>query len=394
MSDPKSRIFKRLIREYEFLLEDFNDVAEIHKQANVEMNSELNKHMSKKEFDAEHSQPEEDTEEVKEPNHSDKDLKKLFRKIVFICHPDKAKAEADNKRREELALYYEKAVIANDEYNWALMVVIAIKLEIELPAEAEAQVEKIQEDARLLKEKIDAMTQSYVWQWYYAEEAKRKEMVDMYLNMLTQAKQAKIAAAVQKEAKLILGLGHPRTGTGYTAKILQSWGLDVGHEKMGEHGTIDWSLSISDKSIWQDLDFNGFDWQHVVYGVRNPRESIASIIDTEDLSFDFRSKHAKLNRDENPIVSAIKSIHYWDKLIQKIDPNVIFRVEDEGIDLFNYLKDEGVNVTWSDEFLDKKFNSREHRTLEDIIAIHGMPSAKYQIMINTYCRRYGYPTLF
>ena len=394
MSDPKSRIFKRLIREYEFLLEDFNDVAEIHKQANVEMNSELNKHMSKKEFDAEHSQPEEDTEEVKEPNHSDKDLKKLFRKIVFICHPDKAKAEADNKRREELALYYEKAVIANDEYNWALMVVIAIKLEIELPAEAEAQVEKIQEDARLLKEKIDAMTQSYVWQWYYAEEAKRKEMVDMYLNMLTQAKQAKIAAAVQKEAKLILGLGHPRTGTGYTAKILQSWGLDVGHEKMGEHGTIDWSLSISDKSIWQDLDFNGFDWQHVVYGVRNPRESIASIIDTEDLSFDFRSKHAKLNRDENPIVSAIKSIHYWDKLIQKIDPNVIFRVEDEGVDLFNYLKNEGVNVTWSDEFLNKKYNSREHRTLEDIIAIHGIPSGKYQIMINTYCRRYGYPPLF
>lgn len=393
MSDPKSRIFKRLIREYEFLLEDFNDVAEIHKQANIEMNTELNKHRSQSEFDAEHSEPEVKADEI-EAKHNDKDLKKLFRKIVFICHPDKVKAEADTKRRDDLAKYYEQAVTANDEGNWALMVVVAIKLEIELPEEAEAQVEKIQEDARLLKEKIDGMTQSYVWQWYYAEEAKRKEMVDMYLNMLTRAKQTALAPVVQKESKLILGLGHPRTGTGYTAKILQSWGLDVGHETMGEHGTVDWSLSPSGKSIWQDADFNGFDWQHIIYCVRDPKESIASIIDTEDLSFAFRSKHAKLNRDENPIVTAIKSIHHWDKFIQKIDPNIIFRVEDEGIDLFNYLKDNSVNVEWSDEFLNKKYNAREHRTLEDIIAIHGIPSGKYQIMINTYCRRYGYPPLF
>ena len=92
MSDPKGRLFKRLIREYEFLLEDFEDVYEIHKQANIEMSSELNKVKPKDVFEADYLESEEEPERENEPGHNDKDLKKLFRKIVFICHPDKAKA--------------------------------------------------------------------------------------------------------------------------------------------------------------------------------------------------------------------------------------------------------------------------------------------------------------
>jgi hypothetical protein len=393
MSDPKSRIFKRLIREYEFLLEDFNDVAEIHKQANIEMNTELNKHRTQSEFDAEHSQPEIKVDEI-EPKHNDKDLKKLFRKIVFVCHPDKVRAEADSKRKADLATYYEQAVTANDEGNWALMVVVAVKLEIELPEEAEAQVEKIQEDARLLKEKIDAMTQSYVWQWYYAEEAKRKEMVDMYLNMLTRATQTTLAPVVQKESKLILGLGHPRTGTVYITKLLQSWGLDVGHGIMGEHGTVDWSLITDDKSLSQDIDLKGFDWQHIIYCVRNPKDSIPSIIELANDSLEFRSKFAGLKSNESPIVQAIKSICHWDLIIQKIDPNIIFRVEDESLDLFNYLKSENVNLTWNEEFLNQKINTKEHKSLDQLLGIYGKPSGRYRVMINAYCERYGYDSLF
>lgn len=387
--DPlKQRLFKRLIREYEFLLEDYEDVAEIHKQANAEMSAELNKVKPKEVFEADYLEEDGEANEEKEPLHNDKDLKKLFRKIVFICHPDKVKSEADQKRRAELAKYYEQAVIANDEGNWALMVVVAIKLEIELPEAAEAQVEKIQEDTNELKTKIDSMTKSYVWQWWQAEEAKRKEMIETYMSLLTKSLKIKNAEP-EKKSKLILGVGHPRTGTGYTAKLLQSWGLDVGHEKMGEHGTVDWSLSPGGKSLWQDVDFNDWDWQHIIYCVRDPRMSIPSIVYTEDGSIEFRKKNG-VKVSGNPIVNAINSIYSWDQLISKLEPNLTFRIEDQEMILFNYLKESGSNITWDNIAVGQKQNQRQHPTWEEMIREYGDIPIRYKIKINTYCKKHGY----
>ena len=391
MQDPKSRLFKRLIREYEFLLEDYEDVAEIHKQANVEMSSELNKVKPKDVFEADYLEEESEDDEPKEPSHNDKDLKKLFRKIVFICHPDKVKAEADEMRRSELAGYYNQAVKAHEEGNWALMVVVAIKLEIELPEEAEAQVEKIQEDTNKLKEKINGMTSSYVWQWYQAEEDLRKKMLDDYLVMLKRSL-GMVKGPSKKGSKLILGVGHPRTGTGYTAKLLQSWGLDVGHEKMGEHGTVDWSLATGKKSLWQDVDFNEYDWQCIIYCVRDPRESIPSIVYTEDIkeaSINFRSKYSVL-KNTNPITTAINSIYRWDQLVITLGPNYTFKIESDPAILFNWLKDRGHHVVWDDNLVNKKYNIRQHPSWDEMILEFGDIPEKYKNKLNIFCKKYGY----
>lgn len=396
MDIAKNRIFKRLIREYEFLLEDYEDVAEIHKQANVEMSSELNKVKPKDVFEADYLEVESDTEELKEPNHNDKDLKKLFRKIVFVCHPDKVKAEADERRRSELAGYYNQAVNAHDDGNWALMVVIAVKLEIELPNEAEAQIDKIQEDTNKLREKINTITRSYVWEWYQAEERKRKEMLDTYISLLTKSIRSKSSEKKDKESKLILGVGHPRTGTGYTAKLLQSWGLDVGHEKMGEHGTVDWSLSPGGKSLWQDINVKDYNWQWIIYCVRDPRYSIPSIIFTEEeniASSKFRSKHG-IREDHNPIVRAIESIVKWDKMIESMKPTFTYRIEDQGLQLFEFLSKNEAGVKWSDQYIDKPQNTREHPSWEDLISKNRYVLSRYRNMINNFCSKYGYDLLF
>lgn len=39
---------------------------------------------------------------------------------------------------------------------------------------------------------------------------------------------------------MIVGLGHPRCGTGFAASLLQQHGLDVQHEKIGRDGVISW----------------------------------------------------------------------------------------------------------------------------------------------------------
>ena len=36
----------------------------------------------------------------------------------------------------------------------------------------------------------------------------------------------------------ILGLGHPRTGTGYTSALCRLWGLSIGHERLENDGRI------------------------------------------------------------------------------------------------------------------------------------------------------------
>jgi hypothetical protein len=407
MEEFKNRSFKRLIREYEFLLEDYDDVCEIHKQANAEMSAELNKVKPKEVFEADYLEEDSESKKENESGHNDKDLKKLFRKIVFICHPDKAKAADNQDRKTQLARYYEQAVIANDECNWALMVVIAIKLDIKLPDAAEAQVEKIQEDTNVLRMKINAMTQSYVWQWYQAEEEKRKQMIETYMNLLTKSLKPKVIvngketdASVEVTntlgTKLILGVGHPRTGTGYTAKLLQSWGLDVGHETLGNDGTVDWSLVPGGKSLWQDVDFKDYDWNYIIYCVRDPRMSIPSIVYTEDIksmSKEFRLKSGVVN-DFNPIVVAIESILKWDKFADQLKPNFTYRIEDQGEHLFKFLETEGLSVQFDASVIGDAQNTREHPAWDMLLLEYPNIRTRYKNMINAFCEKHGYANLF
>lgn len=380
---------QRLIRKYEFLLEDWQDVSDIHKTANQEMFREINLNKPEGILEDDYTVSESEEEPTAEKTESDLVLKKLFRKIVVKCHPDKLSTDLAISERELLSSLYDQAIEAHDEKNWALMVVVAIKLGVELPAEAEDQVEQIEEEATALEEKIKNTTSSTAWQFYHADEETKAEIIKTYINNLAKIKYFK--AKKKAQDKLILGLGHPRTGTGYTTKLLQSWGLDVGHEKLGKDGIVDWSLAAG-KSLWQDVNLKDWNWQHIIYCVRDPKKSIPSIVYTEDTksrSIGFRKENGVVIR-ENPIVTAINSITRWDRLISQLEPEITYRIEDEGQELFEHLKSMGIGVEWSDTVLGKKKNARGHKSWEEMIAEFGEVPAKSKIRINQYCRKYGY----
>ena len=384
--------FKRLIRKYEFLLEDWKDVEDIATSANQEFMREIAANrpegISERDYTVEDSEDDEQDEETE----SDRVLKKLFRKIVLQCHPDRLIGDFSELEKIRRISLYEQAVSAHDDKNWALMVITAIKLDVELPEEAEDMVGKIKDEANELEQKINSTTSGITWQFYHADEDQKSNILNNYLASIVAKNRA--SRAPKKESKLILGVGHPRTGTGYTSKLLQSWGLDVGHESMGEHGTVDWSLSAGKKSIWQDVDFKDLDWQHIIYCVRDPRESIPSIVYTEDTveaSVNFRKRHGvRKSKSSNPIEHAIGSMYIWDSFITKLEPNISFRIEDESKDLYNYLVENGAPVEWNPEFIGVKQNSRNHPTWDEMILEFGKISAKYKIMLNRYCSKYGY----
>ena len=396
MSEASKKQLKRLIKRYEFLLEDWEEVSDISQAANQAMSSELHKKVPPEIKPADFESEEEEKTPEKEQDR-DVPLKKLFRKIVVKCHPDRMPSDLSEVRTLELIDLYEKAVDAHRDQNWALMVIVAIKLEIDLPEEAEERIEEIEKEAKDLEKKIHQETNSPAWIYYHSPEDKKEKFIEDYIKALKLFKfKEKKDQPVEKGSKLILGVGHPRTGTGYTAKLLQSWGLDVGHEKMGEHGTVDWSLATGEMSLWQVVNFKEWDWQHIIYCVRDPRKSIPSIIETEDVrksSKEFRERMG-VHSTSSKIGDAIMSIIIWDELITGLNPGLIFRIEDESKRLFDYLKEKGVDVKWDEAIIGKPQNTREHRSWEELINENGYIGKLYKKKINKYCTKYGYDPLF
>jgi len=388
---------KRLIREYEFLLEDIDDVLEIHKNANQELNRAIRMAKDDSTDESEFEKEDEEDEEIEtfEDTPERKILKKLFRKIVFKCHPDRLPKETSDGEKDKMQDLYEKAVLAHDRDNWGLMVVVAIKLDIKLPKEANDMIGRIGEETEGLKTQVSQLTSSFAWQWYHSEEDLQKRMIDDYLNTLNRIKQKN--AAKKKESKKILVVGHPRTGTGYTAKLLQSWGLDVQHERMGEDGTSDWSLASGDKSLWQDVNFKDYEWDIIIYCIRDPKESIASIAYTEDInniSLSHREKWAKFKRANSRLVTTIVSLTSWNSMIMKLEPDFIFKVEDGQQNLFNFLKKRGFKVKKSKNIVPTDYNSRQHSNIDSLIEECGYILIRYKNRLNEYCDMYGYSHVF
>ena len=389
---------KRLIREYEFLLDDIDDVLEIHKTANQELNRAIR--MAKDddiaESEFEKDEEEEDEVETFEDTPERKVLKKLFRKIVFKCHPDRLSKDTSEDEKAKMQDLYEKAVLAHDRDNWGLMVVVAIKLDIKLPKEAEDMVGRISEETEGLKNQVTQLTNSFAWQWYHSEEELRSKMIDDYLNTLKRIKQKN--ATKKEKSKKILVVGHPRTGTGYTAKLLQSWGLDVQHEKMGKDGTSDWSLASGDISLWQDVNFKDYEWDIIIYCIRDPKESIPSILYTEDKnlnSSNYRVKYGRFsNAHYNPIVNAIRSLTSWDNLINLLNPDFTYKIEDQEKELFDFLKSKGLVSVYSNKVVGKKQNTREHKKWEEMLSEFDAFSKDKLVKLDEYCKRYGYTNPF
>jgi len=179
--------FKRILRKYEFLLEDFQDVLQISKEANSGMSSQINKNKPKEINESDFQKEDTDIkEEIGKQN--DEDLKKLYRKIVRECHPDKLSYEIDPEKKIKLKDMYNKAVIAKEEQNWALMVMIAVKLDIDLPKEAEYKMQKIKEETEELEKKINNITKSVPWKWFHSDEKTKEEIVNNYIERLFKRK--------------------------------------------------------------------------------------------------------------------------------------------------------------------------------------------------------------
>lgn len=382
--------FKRMLRQYEYSLEDLHDLKELSSEINVEFNSALAALKRGDLFDhkkVETMAEEADAEEII-PEERDPNFKKLFRKIVVVCHPDRFDDSIPDREKIFKTDMYDRAIKANDSYNWAELITVAIKLEIDLPEEYYEYVENLKTDADKVQEEINSIQNSISWTWYHAEESQREVILQQYVKHLEKMIHGRNTPPVK-----IMGVGHPRTGTGFTAHTLNTWGLNVGHEKILEDGIVAWQFAVED-GPWpfiEGLEFRP-KWEYLIYNVRDPRTSIASIAFTENSTLPYRINVGKALQSPNKVEQAIYSILRWDQLISKMGPDIVYRIEDETPKLFEFLKSKGFEINWVEPV--EKVNARHHWPLEKLEEEMASVRPSARMKINAFCAKYGYDLLF
>lgn len=163
-------LVKKIIRDYIYHLETLNDFKEISSEAESLFRNEL-KRVDKDALKAlnpdKNSKPK-NTDEIEKISFDDKDFKKIFRKVVVKCHPDKIKD--DSKESEFLKTAYEEANRANDTYDWGLLLKVALDLGIESFELDDDKIHNINENISNLKEQISKYEHSMAYQWYIKPE--------------------------------------------------------------------------------------------------------------------------------------------------------------------------------------------------------------------------------
>ena len=139
-------------------------------------------------------------------------------------------------------------------------------------------------------------------------------------------------------------LSHPRSGSGYMAKLFQSAGYDVGHEKVGKHGISSWLMAVYDPPVWtfDHKRRDEYKFKTTIQIIREPIPAISSIALTESASVNFRSRYVLMYG--NLIERAVMSYIGWNKLIQSQSPNYVWQLENAHKSLSSLLNKKNTSI--------------------------------------------------
>ena len=170
------------------------------------------------------------------------------------------------------------------------------------------------------------------------------------------------------KAKPILVLGHPRSGTSYMAKLMQSFGIDIRHEKMGKHGISDWMFAVrSDDKPWGKKSNINTEFNHIIHIHPNPWRALNSVSFKENLapkSVAFRRRFINLPESYNIVDIAVESLIEWNELIEKWHPDLTVAVGNAKHKCYEYLTQQGFSIKKPDQLPELgNVNSRERYDL-------------------------------
>lgn len=186
MSDKLKKLqIKKLIQEYEFLLTESEYVKEIvdeNKNSFMEKVGEIRKTLNI-------PIPELNNEEIKNEilkdekpeNVSDSTkskVKKIYREIVKLTHPDKTSSE-------EMVEVYRRATIAADNFNILDLFQICVELGIPIDLDMD-DIDVLNFLIKTKKDNIKKIEGSFIWLWLNAKTDEEKDkLIEMFVKQIS-----------------------------------------------------------------------------------------------------------------------------------------------------------------------------------------------------------------
>ena len=212
------------------------------------------------------------------------------------------------------------------------------------------------------------------------------------------------------EANVIVGLGHPRCGTGFAASLLQQHGLDVAHEAIGADGTISW-MQVAKRvgGPWGETLAEYPTGTRVFLVARSPLAALNSVAteNQQTRSIGFRSQLIWERRRVDMFIWsnqtagqgvydyfgwAVMSLAYWFDICLEENPEIIFRIEHPEDDaLLGKLSGRHITRQNKDVSQNTYGSHKKHERLEYSIDELGRVPKNHVAKLVEVTARLGYP---
>jgi len=160
---------KKVIRDYVYYTETLGDIKSISQEAEGDFRNAMSNH-NKPALEAlappEGTPPVRKVVEDESVKFEDKDFKKLFRKLVVKCHPDKLDDSYSDREVEFLMECYENLTTSNQTYDWGLLLKVTIELDVDVPELSDENIKNITDNVDSIKNTIDKFEGSMAYKWY------------------------------------------------------------------------------------------------------------------------------------------------------------------------------------------------------------------------------------
>ena len=168
----------KIIRDYIYFKETLEDIRSISSDAEGDFREAMHDHNkpAREALSPPDGAPKpKKIEEEEVVKFEDKSFKKLFRKLAVKCHPDKLDDSYSEREKEFLKRCYEDLTRANQEYDWGLLLKVALDLDVEIPELSSENIENINNNIKSIKNSIGRFEGSMAYKWYTLSDPETKK---------------------------------------------------------------------------------------------------------------------------------------------------------------------------------------------------------------------------
>ena len=118
------------------------------------------------------------------PEIKESEVKKMFRAIATVTHPDKLTKSVSKREKKKLDQIFKKAKDAYESNNWYVLYSLSLDLDLDVPEPTDEHLSWLEEDIKLTAGRVSHMGGLLVWVWYTGDEDSKKFALRNYFEQV------------------------------------------------------------------------------------------------------------------------------------------------------------------------------------------------------------------